>query len=110
MRRVLSRRAVATAAFVRIKDFRAGQPFQFAPEEPPPQLIAFRVFYEFFKSEAQLVQPNPARMTAKAKDRLKLLEGGVGMFFDVGMECLLVELPHGADNAKYAVTNRWCCR
>jgi hypothetical protein len=39
---------VIHAAFVQIKDGLAGQRFQFAPEEPPLNLVALAIFYEFF--------------------------------------------------------------
>jgi hypothetical protein len=39
---------VIHAAFVQIKDGLTGQLFQFAPEEPPLNLVALAIFYEFF--------------------------------------------------------------
>jgi hypothetical protein len=39
---------VIDAALVQIKDGRAGQPFQFAAEEPPLHLVALAIVCEFF--------------------------------------------------------------
>jgi hypothetical protein len=39
---------VIHAALVEIKDGLAGQLFQLAPEEPPLDLVALAIFYEFF--------------------------------------------------------------
>jgi hypothetical protein len=45
---ILTIQAVIHAAFIQIKDWPAGQFFQFAPEEPPLDLVALAIFYEFF--------------------------------------------------------------
>jgi len=39
---------VIHAAFVEVKDGLAVEPFQCAPEEPPLDLVALTIFYEFF--------------------------------------------------------------
>jgi hypothetical protein len=46
----------------------------------------------FFQREAQLAQTHPDRVMADAKRLLEFLEGGVGMFVDVRLEFLGVEL------------------
>jgi hypothetical protein len=39
---------VIHAAFVQVEDGPTGQLFEFAPEEPPLDLVALAIFYEFF--------------------------------------------------------------
>jgi hypothetical protein len=39
---------VIHAAFVQVKDGPTGELFEFAPEEPPLDLVAFAIGYEFF--------------------------------------------------------------
>ena len=45
---ILTIQAVIHAAFVQVEDGLTGQLFQFAPEEPPLDLVALAIFYEFF--------------------------------------------------------------
>jgi hypothetical protein len=45
---MLTIQAVIHAAFVQVKDGLAGELFEFAPEEPPLDLVALAIFYEFF--------------------------------------------------------------
>jgi len=45
---VFTIQAVIHAAFVQVKDGLAGQLFEFAAKEPPLDLVALAIFYEFF--------------------------------------------------------------
>jgi len=45
---ILTIQAVIHAAFVQVKDGPTGELFEFAPEEPPLDLVAFAIGYEFF--------------------------------------------------------------
>jgi hypothetical protein len=45
---MLTIQAVIHAAFVQVKDGLAVELFEFAAEEPPLDLVALPIFYEFF--------------------------------------------------------------